>query len=169
MTRAAWLVIATTGATTGRALQRLRADCRGAMAVEFGLIAPVVMLMMLGVVEASVAISTNLEVQAAARAGTHAGFTRPPTAGDMTPIIASTKAAMPADWLSGNNAATVAATLACECEVTGAVACGNPCGLGEAKQTYLRVEVTKNHAPLLSTKFFSPSFQLKQMSMVRLN
>lgn len=153
-----------------RAGRRFQAADNGTIAVEFGLVAPVVLVLLLGVVESSLAISDNLSVQAAARAGTHFGLTKPPLQGDMSSVIASARAAMPTDWAvpNGTNSAVVIASLKCECEITGPAVCGMPCGLGEASQTYLRVEVSKTYKPLLSSRYFSPSFQFKNASLVRL-
>ena len=75
---------------------------QGAIAVEFGLIFPVILVMLLGIVEASAAISANLQVQGAARTGAHFGLVKPPVQGDMSPIISATRAALPAGWVSGN-------------------------------------------------------------------
>ncbi len=86
-----------------------RAEC-GAMAVEFGFIAPVVIALLLGVVEVSQAISDQLQVQAAARVGANFGLTKPPVQGNVQPVINSVRAALPADWLDSANA-----TQSCRC------------------------------------------------------
>ena len=142
----------------------------GVIAIEFAFIAPVMLVLMLGVIEASLAISDKLTVQSAARAGTHFGLTKPPVQGNMAPIVAAVRAAMPADWATANNggAPQINASLYCECQVTGPAACGAPCAAGEAQMTYLKVQVQKLYKPLLSFRNFAPSFTFNNTSTVRL-
>lgn len=142
----------------------------GAIAVEFGFVFPLVLVMLLGIVEASAAISANLSVQGAARTGAHFGLVKPPIQGDMTSIISATRAALPAEWVSTSaaNPATIAASIACECELTGPVACGVPCSAGEQSMSYLKVDVSKVYTPLVALRYFSPSFVFKNSSQVRL-
>lgn len=142
----------------------------GAIAVEFGLIFPLILVMLLGIVEASAAISANLQVQGAARTGAHFGLVKPPVQGDMAPIISATRAALPADWVSESTAtaAKVAASITCECELTGPVVCGTPCAAGEQSLSYLKVDVSKVYTPLVALRYFSPTFEFKNSSQVRL-
>jgi Flp pilus assembly protein TadG len=143
----------------------------GAMAVEFAAIAPFLLIMLLGVIEGASAISQSLAVQASARAGTDFGLTKPPVQGDMQPIVNAVKAAMPAEWVANSSSSdpTINASLFCECEVTGAVACSNECGTNEQKQTYLKVDVAKIYTPLVNFRFIKPSYRFSNSSQVRLN
>ncbi|MBA4130225.1 MAG: hypothetical protein C0519_02250 [Hyphomicrobium sp.] len=142
----------------------------GIIAVEFGLIAPIILALVLGVVEVSRAIENYLSIQTATRAGTHYALTKPPVQGDMSRIVSSVRAALPPDWVSATDgsAPQITASMVCECDVTGPAACGAPCGIGEKQQTYIRVEVQKLYTPLVSFRNFAPSYQLKTASMVRL-
>lgn len=153
-----------------RMSKRLAASRDGVIAVEFGLIAPVILALVLGVVEVSRAIDNSMSIQTATRAGTHFALAKPPVQGDMSQIVASVRAALPTDWVSSNDgsAPQISASMVCECEITGPAACGAPCGVGEASQTYIRVEVQKLYKPLISFRYFAPSYQLKNASMVRL-
>ena len=149
---------------------RLARSESGAIAVEFGFVFPLVLVILLGIVEASAAISANLSVQGAARTGAHFGLVKPPVQGDMAPVISATRAALPADWVSAGaaNPAKIAANIACECELTGPVACGVPCSAGEQSLSYLKVDVSKVYTPLVALRYFSPSFEFKNSSQVRL-
>lgn len=152
-------------------LKRLRFSgaSDGAIAVEFGMIAPVILVMLLGVIEVASAISQNLAVQASARAGTDFGLTKPPLQGDMQPVVNAVKAAMPPEWTSDGSNPTVNASLACECEVSGPVACGGQCGQNERMQTYLKVDVSRSYTPIVTFRFFTTSFRFSNSSQVRLN
>ncbi len=142
----------------------------GNIAVEFGFIAPIVLIMLLGVAEVSVAISNQLTVQAAARAGAHYGFMKPPVQGNMQPVIDSVKAALPPKWVATANAskATVAASVTCECELTGAAVCGAPCAAGERSLTYLKIDVAKKYEPLVKIHHLTSDVTLRDTVMVRL-
>jgi TadE-like protein len=157
--------------------QRLRRGVRGfaaasdgVMAVEFAFIFPVVLVMLLGLIETAMAISNNLAVQAAARAGTHFGLIKPPLQGDMAPILNSVRSALPAEWVASGAAdpAEYSASLVCECELTGAIACGNPCAAGEQSLTYLKVDVSKLYTPLVKLRYFSTTYKFQNSSQVRL-
>lgn len=153
-----------------RGVRRFAAANDGVMAVEFAFIFPVVLVMLLGLIETAMAISNNLAVQAAARAGTHFGLIKPPLQGDMQPILNSVRAALPAEWVASGaaNPAQYSASLLCECELTGAIACGNPCAAGEQSLTYLKVDVSKVYTPIVTLRYFSASYAFQNSSQVRL-
>jgi TadE-like protein len=142
----------------------------GTMAVEFGFIAPFVIALLLGAIEVSQAISDQLQVQAAARVGSNFGLAKPPVQGNVQPVIESVRAALPPEWIASANAdkAVIAASILCECEVSGPAQCGAPCGAGERIQTYLRVDVTKPYKPMLQIRYLPLSFTLRDTSLVRL-
>lgn len=152
------------------ALRQCAKSRDGVIAVEFGLIAPIILALVLGVVEVSRAIENYLSIQTATRAGTHFALSKPPVQGDMSRIVSSVRAALPPDWVSAadGSAPKITASMVCECDVTGPAACGAPCGVGEKQQTYIKVEVQKIYTPLVSFRYFSPSYQLKTASVVRL-
>jgi TadE-like protein len=165
------------GARIEQRIQRLRewripfaSANSGTMAVEFGFIAPVIIGLLLGVVELSQAISSQLQVQAAARVGSNFGLAKPPVQGNVQPVIDSVRAALPAEWIDSASAdkATVAAAILCECEVSGPAQCGAPCGAGERSQTYLRIDVSKPYTPMLRIRYLPLSFTLRDTSLVRL-
>lgn len=150
--------------------RRFTSDQRGAVAVEFGFIFPLLITMLLGMIEVSQAISAHLAVQSAARTGAHFGLVKPPVQGDVAPIIAATKAAMPSNW-TGSGAtdpAEISASVYCECELTGPAACGTACAAGEKSLSYLKVDVAKTYTPLVQLRYFAPTFQFKNSSQVRL-
>lgn len=142
----------------------------GSIAVEFGVLLPVILAIMLGLVEIAMAVSDQLTVQGAARAGTQYGMQSPPKNGDVEPVIASVKAALPADWTAegASDPAEISASVACECELTGSIACGDPCASGERKQSFLRVDVSKRHQTIVNFYDWSPNIVLSNTSQVRL-
>lgn len=154
-----------------RGILRAFADLEsGAIAVEFGYLLPVLLVLILAAGEVGFAISDQLTVQAAARAGTHYGLKMPPSAGNLGPVINSVKAALPGSWQTANavNKPVVAASIECECEFTGPIQCGLSCAKGERSQSYLKVDVSKVHASVISLRGWKPRLTLKNSSRVRL-
>lgn len=150
--------------------QSFRRDGSGTIAVEFAYMMPVFMVVMLCLGEVALAISDQMSVQAAARAGTHYGLQKPPLQGNVAPVIAAVEAAMPSRWISGDGGGKpiIAAAVLCECELTGPVQCGSACAKGERSQSFLKVDVTKVHKSILSFQGLKASLSLKNTSMVRL-
>jgi hypothetical protein len=142
----------------------------GAIAVEFGFIFPIILTILLGLIEASTAISANLAVQTAARTGAHFGLVKPPIQGDMAPVISAVRAALPPEWVATDTEtpAEISANLLCECELTGPVQCGVQCSAGEQSMTYLKVDVAKTYTPLVTLRYFSPTFKFQNSTQVRL-
>ena len=151
----------------GRAFLRNRS---GTIAVEFAYMMPVFLVTLMCLGEVALAISDQMSVQAAARAGTHYGLQKPPAQGDVAPVIAAVEAAMPARWISGDDGGkpVIAAAVLCECEFTGPVQCGSACAKGERSQSFLKVDVTKVHKSILSFQGLKAQLSLKNTSMVRL-
>ena len=148
----------------------LRRNRSGNIAVEFSLLLPVILLLALAAAEAALAISDQMTVQAAARAGTHFGLAKPPVQGDMQPIIDSVRAAVPSGWIDPKNPnkAVIAASIVCECEFTGAIQCGLACAPSERLQSYLKVDVSKIHTGLVKIRGWSATMKLQNSSLVRI-
>lgn len=145
--------------------------CRGgAIAVELAFVAPIGIVLLMGVLEVSRAISHKMMLQAAARAGTNFGLIKPPKQGDLSPVTNAVRAGLPSHWqVTGDSAsAQVTTAIQCQCEQSGAIACGTPCGAGERNQSFLRVDVTKQYVPLIKLPYWLPPVTLKNTSMVRL-
>ena len=143
---------------------------RGAIAVELAFVAPVGIVLLMGVMEVSRAISHKMMLQAAARAGTNFGLIKPPKQGDLIPVTDAVRAGLPSHWQATGDSASAQITTAiqCQCEQTGAIACGAPCGAGERNQSFLRIDVSKQYVPLIKLPYWLPPVTLKNTSMVRL-
>jgi hypothetical protein len=144
-------------------------DCRlGSLAIEFAIIAPAALTLLLGVAESSRIVSQKLTLQSAARAGLNYGLIKPPVQGDLSQVTAALRSNLPSTWNATDaHAVSVAASLQCECEVSGAITCGNPCGAGERTLTFLTVTVTKPYVPMLRVSWM-PAFNLSNTSTMRL-
>jgi Flp pilus assembly protein TadG len=146
-------------------LARLAQDRRGASAVEFALIAPILLLMLAGLIDGSQYIVQSMQVRAAAQAGAdfaqRNGFD---AAAIQTAVLSAT--ALPT---SGAHALTVSApTQHTQCLVNGAFvnATGN-CAAGGTAGTFMTVSVQKPFTPILNWPGFSFA-QIKGQSTVRI-
>ncbi|THD80527.1 MAG: pilus assembly protein [Phenylobacterium sp.] len=131
-------------------LQRLLRDRRGASAVEFAMIAPVLFLLLAGLVDGSRYVVQTMQVRAAAQAG--ADFAQRngwnPTA---IQTAVTTATALPTSGAHKLTAATPLQTIGC-IGASGVVTAnaGPTCPSGVAVGTFVIVGAQKSFAPLLS-------------------
>jgi Flp pilus assembly protein TadG len=94
----------------------------GSAMVEFALIAPLLLLLLAGVLDYSMALRTAIAVSDAARAGAHYGSLSEANAGDVAGMQAAALNAVPN--LTGM---TVTAVRSCKCPNGSAVSCTGSC------------------------------------------
>jgi Flp pilus assembly protein TadG len=148
-------------------LARLARDRRGASAVEFALIAPMLLLLLAGVIDFSQYILQTMQVRAAAQAGAdyaqRNGFN----------VTAIQNAVASATTLptSGSDALVVSTpTQASQClDKTGALvpATGPTCPAGGPAGTFVAVSAQKPFTPILNWPGFSFA-QIRGQSTVRI-
>ena len=114
---------------------------RGSAMVEFALIAPMLLLVMAGVLDYSLALRTAIVVADAARAGAQYGSLTAANSSDISGMQAAARNAAPT--LTG---LTVTAEQACQCSDGTAASCSGSCSTG-ALSVYVRVTATAT-APL---------------------
>jgi len=152
-------------------LSRKLVNCRdGAIAIEFAMIAPILIIMAISVYDVSLAIKQKLALQNATRIGVQYGLVRRPVQGDMQHVINAVEQTLPPKW-DKSNAATqpqISAALRCECSTGLVIACGSKCSAGQTKLTYLKVEITKTYQTMLPYPGFDSNFEISDESIVRL-
>lgn len=110
----------------------------GAVAVEFVLMAPILMVMLVGLIDFGAAVSRQMQMSSAVHTGAQLAVARPPGSGDLDGIRAATRLAAPDDRGGTQN---IDVTLFCE-ELDGTVvACDAAPVVGRA--TYVRVRLTE--------------------------
>lgn len=131
-------------------LRRWLADRRGASAVEFALIAPVFVGMMVGVVEAGGALRTGLQARQAAAAG--AAYASKHTF-DATAIAAASTAA------TAKTGLTTSAAQYCGCPMSSgfSTTCTGVCADGYAPRSYVVVTASLPRPRVFRTSFGLPS------------
>ncbi len=152
------------------ALRRGIKCASGAFAVEFALITPILLMLLLAGFDVSLAVFRKMELEGAAKIATQYGMLRKPVQGDLTAIQESAKNVLPAAWFApeATDPATVTANLSCLCPSSGAIACTLTCPPGELRETYLNVQITKVHNTLFDYPWMSSNFSLQSNASVRL-
>lgn len=147
------------------------AKCQeGAIAIEFAMIAPLLIIMAIATYDISIVIKQKLALQNATRIGVQYGMVRRPVQGDMQNVINAVKQTLPTAWNKANIEIQplVTAMLQCECSTGVAIACGVKCNAGQTRITYLKVEITKTYQTMMPYPGFDSSFQISDEAIVRL-
>jgi Flp pilus assembly protein TadG len=141
-----------------------RASGRGGVAVEFALIAPLLMLMFAGIVDLGFAAYESMQVHAAAAAGAQYAVK-----------YGWDTAAIEAAVMSGTGAEGIAASPApsrfCACPDAGGLAeidCGDTCPGGVTPGQYGRVNAELEHSTVLSYPGLPDPLTLTGQAIVRL-
>jgi Flp pilus assembly protein TadG len=126
-----------------RVLDRLLGETGGAAAVEFAIVAPLLLFGLIAMIDTGVMATTRMEMDRNVRAGAQAAMSlnNDPTAIE-TIVLAS--AGDPADM-------AVSATMVCACDDT-AASCTTPCGSGEAPSVYFDIAAERPYAGVLVSR-----------------
>ncbi|TCS64019.1 TadE/TadG family type IV pilus assembly protein [Varunaivibrio sulfuroxidans] len=123
-----------------RKLKTLPGDTAGVSAIEFALIAPVLMILMLGMFDYAVLIFHKMELVGAVRSGAqYALIDSSATTAIAQTVINSTN--LPANTLS------VTVTNFCECPDGSSLVCGGTCAAGNVHY-YTRVAGSYDYTPI---------------------
>jgi len=144
---------------------------RGSSAIEFGLLAPILIFLTIGVVDLGLGLYQQQQVQAAAQAGAQAalsgGSSVNTSASNFTTNIEN--AVTSATNLSSISAS---ATTSCGCpsgtSITTAKTCSTACTGGANPNTYVTVGATATYKPLLSYPTLGSSVTLNATATVRI-
>ena len=146
---------------------RIKAICDdvcGVAAIELAVIAPVLALMLVGMVDLGIGIYRKMQVQNAVQAGAQFAVLYGFNADLIAKAVLS---ATPAQGLT----ATPAPSKSCGCPTTTSVTvatCGSPCSGGSVARTYVKVFAQNTYTTLLSYPLFPRSFTFTAQAMVKL-
>lgn len=137
-----------TNLTPGRTGTRFVRDERGGILVNFALIAPVMLMLLMAMFDYGAAFFDTMALQSAARAAAQYGMADPSDTAGIA-AVATSATNLNADDL------TVTSSTSCGCANGTAVACGvtPPCPDGSFKRTFVNVSVSKPHTPILPFPF----------------
>lgn len=142
------------------------AAVKGTVAMKVGLVAPVLLLVLVGVVELGDGIFEGMQVQDAAEAG---GLY---VANNGAWNTAGIRAAVANATQTRGITARPAPSQFCGCPTDDgitAIACATTCAGGIAAGTYVRIEATLPHNPLLTLPGLALPTNLTRSAIVRLN
>ncbi|MEZ5865255.1 MAG: TadE/TadG family type IV pilus assembly protein [Geminicoccaceae bacterium] len=118
--------------------RRFTRATEGAVAIEFVLMAPILMVMLVGLIDFGAAVSRQMQMSSAVHAGAQLAVARPPGSGDLEGIREATRLAA-SDDRSGTQSVDV--SLFCEALDGTVVDCDATPTVGRA--TYVRVRLTE--------------------------
>jgi Flp pilus assembly pilin Flp len=125
---------------------RLVRDARGVAAVEFAVMLPLLVLVLLGVLDLGQASEQTIRLEAAARAGAQYGLYFPEDGAGITQRV---RDALPSGWTD----ITVAPpAMVCECPASGTIACANAASCAEPVRRFLPITVTRPFEARLLTR-----------------
>ena len=143
---------------------RRKLDTKGTAAVEFSIVAAMLLLMAISVTDLGMGFYRSLQVRGAAQAGAQYAMVKGFSASAITSAItnASSFAAI---------SASPAPTQSCGCPTTSGVTtatCGTVCADGTSAGTYVTASATATYTTLLSYPMFPPSFNFVSQATVRI-
>lgn len=149
--------------STRRAIgaSRFAADERGASAVEFAFAAPVLLLLLSGVIDLGLALNQSSSLSNAARAGAQYGIRFPSDKDGITQVVSKTLNQDPATL-------TVASEVNCECSDGMAITCGEIC-IGTTNRSYISVNVTMPYSSPLPTGLILGPISITGSAVFRAN
>lgn len=118
-------------------------ESKGVAATEFALVAPVLVILALGVIDVGNAVSENFDLKAAARVGAEFAVAN---STDTAGIEAAVRSANNND----SDALSVTTTVFCECSFQSSITCGESCPGTEdtTPRQFVTVSVTDSYNPL---------------------
>ena len=133
------------GAHGMRALSRSFVRClRAAVTVELALLAPVLMLMLVGVIDFGGAIYEQMQLTSAARAGVQFAIQSAANVDDTVGILQAVQNAGSLDTAN----VTITTTQFCGCPDGSAATCTDTCGGGGTPGTYVSITVVEQYSTL---------------------
>lgn len=138
---------------------------RGAIAIEWAFIAPVVMLLLVGVLDFALAAHHKMQMENAVRAGLQYATVRKPVGGGLDGVESAVHAAAPADTTGTRQ---VSAVLYCTCPDGQPVDCADSC-TGGSRHAMLAVAMEEDYRVLLGLPMVPATFRFAVDGTVRLN
>lgn len=132
----------------------------GNVAVEFALIAPVALLMLIGITDYGMAIYDRMQLSSAVRAGVQYAMHHSANPDTVEQVVMS---ALTID----HAAVTVTAAQVCECPGGAATECDSACPDG-ARRTFIRIDAVQQHDALFDYPGISNPTTLQAQAFVRI-
>jgi len=131
----------------------------GNIAVEFALIAPVVLVMLVGIADYGTAVYDRLQLSSAVRAGIQYATLPGVSTGAVQQVVTDALTSDP-------SAVTVTAQQVCECSDGTATACDQTCSDG-TRRTFMRIDAVRQRDSLFTYRGISGPTTLEAHAFVR--
>lgn len=142
--------------------QGLAAAEDGSMALEFALVAPVLLLLAGAIIDIASAANRQIQLVGAVRAGAQLAVARPPTPATLHEIETAVRGIAPE--VRGDDTQAVVVELFCEASDGAWTACGvNPAG----EATYVSIAFTESWAPTLTYSLLRQAVPLAARQIIR--
>lgn len=143
---------------------------KGNFAVEFALITPLLIMMLLAVFDVSTIIQDKMVLQNAAQTGIQYGLIRRPVQSDLQQVENTVRSSLPDSWLESGpeTPVSITASLQCECSYSGSSSCAAGCPAGELRRTFLNLTIAKQRKFLFPYPGFGDGVLLSDRASVRL-
>lgn len=148
----------------GAARRLVRAD-GGSVSVEWALVAPIFVLLLVGVMEFSSGALHKMQMANAVRAGLQYATVRKPIQGDTTQIRDAVAATAPEDK-TGTRMITV--TMFCLCPDGSAVDCTGTCSGGD-RSSFVSIGMSEEFEPIMSLPFSPARHNYTTTGVIQLN
>lgn len=143
----------------------VRGDDGGMSAVEFGLVAPILITLLLGVMHYGSVALHRMQMANAVRAGLQYATIRKPVQEDLSQILSAVAASAPAQTTDSR---TIAAAMFCECSDGTSVSCSGTCTTGE-RAAFLSIEMNEDYEPPIGFLGTNRIVTLQSQAAIRLN
>lgn len=134
---------ATRSLLTARAVAGAVSCCRGTSAVEFGLIGPLIALLLVGLVDVGQYAYQRVDMYSAARSGSQYFMAGGADLQEARNIIQ-------ASWTDAPDDAVISVDRFCQCQIV-LSACNAPCPDGEPPTTYTRIALSGTYSGLVTS------------------
>lgn len=133
----------------------------GALALEFAFIAPMLMILLAGVIDVGAAINRQMQLTSAVQSGVQMAIAQPPTADTLGTIAAAVRLSAPD---TSNESQAVRVEMFCETAGGGAASCADATPGGA---TYIEIRLTETWEPTLSYPLHGQSLPLEASLTLR--
>lgn len=126
------------------ALKRFAEARDGALALEFALMAPMLMILLAGVIDVGAAINRQMQLTSAVQSGVQLAIAQPPTAETLGTIAAAVRVSAPEDPTESQD---VVVEMFCELASGAAASCAEP---APGQATYVTIRLSETWQPAIS-------------------
>ena len=140
-------------------------DGRGIVTVEFALMVPIMVFLLIGLLDYGSVINRKMELVTAIQSGLQYGLGAPPVNGDMTAVVDAVGFAAPPDETGTRS---IDALLFCECPGGGTIDCTDICPDGSDRRVHLSIDITEEVDFLVGYPLIGETIRIGNSGSIRL-